>query len=60
MHRWGQTVYMESLYLLLNFAMNVKLLSKVESRGAWVAQSVKRLTAGFGSGHDLMVGEFKP
>ena len=25
-----------------------------------MAQSVKRLTLGFGSGHDLMVCEFKP
>ena len=29
-------------------------------RGTWVAQSVKRLTLGFGSGHDLMVRGFKP
>ena len=26
----------------------------------WVAQLVKRLTLGFGSGYDLMVCEFKP
>ena len=25
------------------------------SRGAWVAQSIERLTLGFGSGHDLIV-----
>ena len=25
------------------------------NRGAWVAQSVERLTLGFGSGHDLTV-----
>ena len=29
-------------------------------RGAWVAQSVKRPTLGFGSGHDLTVREFEP
>ena len=29
-------------------------------RGAWVAQSVKRLTLGFGSGHDLRVRGFEP
>ena len=29
-------------------------------RGAWVAQSVKPLTLGFVSGHDLTVREFKP
>ena len=29
-------------------------------RDAWVAQSVKHLTLGFGSGHDLMVHEFEP
>ena len=28
--------------------------------GNWVAQSVKRLTLGFGSGHDLTVHEFEP
>ena len=28
--------------------------------GAWVAQSIKCPTVGFGSGHDLMVNEFKP
>ena len=28
--------------------------------GAWVAQSVKYPTLGLGSGHDFMVGEFKP
>ena len=28
--------------------------------GAWVAQSVKCLTLGFSSGHDLMVQEFEP
>ena len=28
--------------------------------GTWVAQSVKYLTLGFGSGHDLMVCEVKP
>ena len=26
-------------------------------KGAWMAQSVKRLTLDFGSGHDLMVRE---
>ena len=30
------------------------------SRGTWVAQLVKCLTLGFGSGHDLMIYEFKP
>ena len=29
-------------------------------RGAWVAQSVKCLTLGFGSGHDLAVRGFEP
>ena len=31
---------------------------KEHSRGTWVAQSVKRPTLGFGSGHDLRVHEF--
>ena len=29
-------------------------------RGAWMAQSVKRLTLDLGSGHDLSVREFEP
>ena len=29
-------------------------------KGTWVAQSVEYLTPDFGSGHDLMVCEFKP
>ena len=29
-------------------------------RAAWVAQSVRRPTLNFGSGHDLTLGEFKP
>ena len=29
-------------------------------KGAWVAQSLKCLTLGFSSGHDLKVHEFKP
>ena len=32
----------------------------VDLRGAWVAPLVKCLTLDFGSGHDLMVPEFKP
>ena len=28
--------------------------------GTWVAQLVKHLTVCFGSGHDLLVGKFKP
>ena len=34
--------------------------NEMSSSGAWVAQSVKRLTLDFGSGHDLMVCGFKP
>ena len=30
------------------------------TRGAWVAQSVKRMTLDFVSGHDLTVCEFEP
>ena len=33
---------------------------KKDVRGAWVAQSVKRLTLDFGSGRDLTVGEIEP
>ena len=37
-----------------------ELISEVEVRGAWVAQSVKCLTLDFGSGRDLAVREFEP
>ena len=33
---------------------------KKKKRGAWVAQSVKRLTLDFSSGHDLTVRVFEP
>ena len=36
------------------------LVKKLPFRGAWVAQSVKHPTLDFGSGHDLLVREFKP
>ena len=37
-----------------------KDFKNASERGAWVAQSVKYQTLGFGSGHDLTVHEFKP
>ena len=33
---------------------------KHEQQGAWVVQSIKYLTLGFGSGHDLMVLGLSP
>ena len=33
---------------------------KTHSRGAWVAQLVKRPTLDFGSGHDLTVVQWSP
>ena len=36
------------------------MLRNVDCRGTWVAQLVKRLTLGFGSGHNLTVREFEP
>ena len=38
----------------------IKCTSSFWSRGAWVAQSVKRPTLGFGSCHDLMVHGIEP
>ena len=35
-------------------------LKYVMQGGVWVAQSVKRLTLGFGSSHDCTVREFEP
>ena len=34
--------------------------SKIDIRGPWVTQSIKCLTLGFGSGHDLIVCGFEP
>ena len=39
---------------------NTNSSQKIKNRGAWVAQSVTRLTLGFGSGHDLMVIKSSP
>ena len=36
------------------------LLKRKRVQGAWVAQSVERLTLDFGSGHDLTFCEFEP
>ena len=36
------------------------LKKQIGDWGAWVAQSVKRLTLDFSSGHDLTVSEFEP
>ena len=33
---------------------------KINSRGAWVAHSIKRLTLDLGSGHDTVVCEIEP
>ena len=33
---------------------------RIHAQGAWVAQSVKRPTLGFGPGHDLTACEFEP
>ena len=38
---------------------NLKLEKVGGERGAWVAQSVKRQTLDFSSGHDLTVCKFK-
>ena len=33
---------------------------EVKTRGAWVAQSIKRPTGGFSSGHELTIRELEP
>ena len=38
----------------------MSILIKPTTLGAWVAESVKRLTLDLGSGHDLIVCEFEP
>ena len=39
---------------------DLKRLKQLKTRGAWVAQLVKRPTLDFCSGHDLTVHGFKP
>ena len=39
---------------------NISSLNPAVLRGAWVAQSGKHPTLGFGSVHDLIITEFKP
>ena len=43
-----------------NFTPQINTFFKYPLRGAWVAQSVKRLTLDLSSGHNLMVRAFKP
>ena len=49
--------YKKAKYFLSKSDTTILLLDY--QRGTWVAQSVKCLTLGFGSGHDLAVHEFK-
>ena len=45
--------------LVFTLSSNQEILKSV-LRGAWVAQSVKQPTLGFGSDHDLTVCELEP
>ena len=61
----GSVLTVQSLlgiFLLSLSKINIKGKKKENSdwRGACVAQSVKYLTLGFGSSHDLAVGEIEP
>ena len=48
------------MWALLRAILVVSRLNVNASRGTWVAQSVKRLTLAFGSGHDFTVREVEP
>ena len=48
-----------SAYKLLLFICEKKRINKLH-QGAWVVQSVKCLTLGRGSGHDLTIHGFEP
>ena len=43
-----------------HFVCLFAIRNKHTARGAWVAQMVEHPTLDFGSGHDLLVREFKP
>ena len=53
---------MSFLWPLLSWILKhiTKVFKKCLYRGAWVAQSVKRPTLDFGSGHDLRVHGIEP
>ena len=46
--------------ILIKFSFLGVLTFHLNLRGTWVAQSVKRPTIGFSSGHDLTFLEFEP
>ena len=48
------------IYIYMIYITYILVCIKKKSRDAWVPHSVKRLTLGFGSGHDLKVCEFEP
>ena len=48
-----------SYTLVLSLSLSLSL-SNSKSRGDWVAQSVKHLSLGFGTGHVLTLGECEP
>ena len=50
----------EQFYILNVVVTQMYTWDKTVQRGAWVAQSVKRPTLNFGSGHDLMVQDPRP
>ena len=53
---WGR-----GLGLRIDIKKEFRIILKVYiCRGTWVAQSVKHLTLGFSSGHDLTVCEITP
>ena len=53
---------METLCSRKQFGPDAKAVSdeKIQLRGTWVAQSVKRTTLHSGSGHDLRIRETEP
>ena len=49
-----------STQYVLNKCLTDESIHLNSNRGAWVAQSVTRLTLDFSSGHGLTVGEIEP
>ena len=53
-------MYFLFLMIFLNNIFYLAYFRRIQYREAWVAQSVECLTLAFGTGHDLVVCEFKP
>ena len=55
LHQWYLLFQSTTSVVLTFFSTEDQIFKSKSNRGAWVAQLVKHLTLGFGSGHNLRV-----